>query len=198
MPGKFRMSEPQQNYQTLIKEMEDEQLKEMLRRRKLYQNDAARMAVEEAIRRELIYSEEDLFAPEYNYEPSRMGLFPTIESPHNRNKIRKSIARSLILAGVLPAIWGLIRLKSVFGIESLLILIFGIIWMGTSAFLFKKFNKNAVVLLFGLLICSAAYVVYYLSRLQQVVFMDLLISVVIYLLILYGLMFVLKIHEKSE
>ncbi|HZH71929.1 MAG TPA: hypothetical protein VFD91_05525 [Mariniphaga sp.] len=198
MPGKFRISESQQNYQTLIKEMEDAQLKEVLRRRKLYQKDAARIAVEEALRRELIYSEEDLYAPEYNYEPSRMGLFPTIESPKNRNKIRKSIARSLILAGILPAIWGVVRLKSGFETESLMILIFGIVWMGTSAILFMKYNKFAVGILFGLLTGSAAYVVYYLSRVQQVVFMDLLISVVMYLLILYGLMFVLKIHKKSE
>lgn len=186
------------NYRNVFQEMDDKKLKDVLKKRKLYQDEAANIAIEEAIRRAIINSEEELFAPEYQYEPNSMGLFPKIETSKNRNKIRKSIARSLLLAGILPTIWGVLQLRAGYINTGFIILLFGIIWMSLSGVLVKKFVKYAVYALLGLLFCSIFYFVSYLMQIPQLVFMDLLISGVSFILVLYGLLFLLQMHKGSE
>ena len=198
MPDKLSLPNTRSDYQTLFREMGDEQLKKVLRQRKLYQDEAAKIAVDEAIKRKIIHSEQDLLEPEYNSEPLRTGLFPKIGSPGNKNKIRKSIARSLLLVGILPTIWGVVRINSGFGQNGFLILIFGIVWIALSAVLLKYYYKAIVGALLGLLTGSAVYVISFLFRLQQIEFMDLLITVAIYLLVLYGLLFLMWIHKNQK
>lgn len=198
MPEKLNLTNSRSDYQTLLREMGDEQLKKVLRQRKLYQDEAAKIAIDEAIKRKIIHSEQDLFELEYNSEPLRMGLFPKIESPGNKNKIRKSIARSLLLAGILPTIWGVVRINSGFSQNGFLILIFGIIWIALSAVLLKYYYKAIVGALLGLLTGSAVYVISFLFRLRQIAFMDVLITVAIYLLVLYGLIFLVRIHKNPK
>ena len=80
-----------------IPEYSDEQLIAILKLRDHYQPEAAKLAVNEALKRGIINSEQDLLAEEYRCEPIKFSLFPEIKKKINRVKIRKSIARSLVL-----------------------------------------------------------------------------------------------------
>ena len=59
MPVKAKMMNPEQNYEELFRDYDNEQLNDVLKKRKLYQDEAAKAAINEAIHRELISSEED-------------------------------------------------------------------------------------------------------------------------------------------
>ena len=195
MPGKAKEPEYQQNFEVIIREMGDAQLRDVLRKRNLYQADAARAAINEAIKREIISSESDLHSPEFRHEPLKPRLFPKIESAKNRYRIRKSLARGLLLAGILPTIWGMVRFNAGFTAEGILITTFGIGWMSLSAALIRKFQKTVVQFLFVLALLSVIYTVQRLVEMSRLVFMDLFIIAVLYLLIAYGLLFLYRLRD---
>jgi len=82
----------------------------VLKKRKLYQKEAADFAIHEAIRRRMIFSEQDLFAKEYKDEPDKFSIFPIIESEKTSTKFKRSISRSLLILGTLPVVWGVIKI----------------------------------------------------------------------------------------
>lgn len=195
MHGKAKASDYEGNFEAIIQELEDEQLIDILRKRKLYQDEAASAAIREAIKRDIISSEEDLFAPEFRHESLMPRLFPLIESPKNRNRIRRSISRGLLLTGLLPTIWGMVRLNAGFRAEGLLLISYGVVWMSISAFLIRKYSVNAVWFLFAFLALSVIYVVHRLIQIPQLVIMDVFVIVVLYSLAVYGLLFLLRLRE---
>src|SRR5690554_6288827 len=93
--GSKNISKP--DFKEVMGKLNDESLTEVLRKRNLYQPEAARSAIDEAIRRGLINSEEDLLSEKYRIQPLKTRLFPEIENEHLRVKIRKSISRSLLI-----------------------------------------------------------------------------------------------------
>ena len=71
------------DFENTMGSLNDEQLKEVLKKRKLYQPEAAQAAIKEAIKRELIHSEEDLVKTEFRAKPLKKRLFPEIENKKN-------------------------------------------------------------------------------------------------------------------
>lgn len=195
MPGKAKMKDSEYDINSIIQELEDEQLKDILKKRKLYQEQAADAAIREAIKREIISSEEDLHAPDYRHEPLKPKLFPLIENPKNKNKIRRSVSRGLLLAGLLPTVWGMVRLNAGFPLEGMLLVVYGLLWMGFSASLIRRFSMGAVRILFAFAVLSATYIARWLMLTPNIVFMDLFIIIVLYSLMAYGLFFILRLKE---
>lgn len=195
MPGKAKMMEIDQNYEEVFRNYEDEQLKDVLKKRKLYQDEAARAAISEAINRQLINSEDDLHAPEYRHEPLRTRLFPLIESSRNKNKIRRSISRGFLLAGILPTIWGMVRLNAGFPAEGFAVIAYGIGWMGLSAALIRRFSLVVIRILSFLMAVSVVYTIRWMILSVTIVFMDIFIIVVLFSLMVYGLLFLLRMNE---
>jgi hypothetical protein len=195
MPRKAKTTDLNNDIGLRIQELEDEQLKDVLKKRKLYQEQAADAAISEAIRRDIISSEEDLHDPDYRHEPLKPKLFPVIENPKNKNNIRKSVSRGLLLAGLLPTVWGMVRLNAGFTGEGMLLLVYGVLWMGFSASLIRRFSMTAIRFLFAFAALSAAYIIRWLVITPQIVFMDLFIVIVLYALMAYGLFFILRLKE---
>ncbi len=195
MPEKARITEFEFDFYAMIQELEDEQLKEVLKKRKLYQEEAAKAAVEEAIKREIIASEEDLHSYEYKHEPLKPRLFPLIENTTHRNRIRRSIGRGLLLAGLLPVIWGMVRLNAGVPAEGMVLIVFGLIWMGFSAWIIRQFSYTPIKSLFFMVVLSLVYVIRQLIIIPQIVFMDLFVIVVLYSLAVYGLLFLFRLSE---
>ena len=173
----------------------DEQILEILKKREQYQPEAVDVAVKEAISRKLIHSEQDLFSPEFSPEPLKRKLIPEIHREKNKNRIRKSLGRSLLIAGVLPLIFGFVRYNSGQLFEGIGILVFGLTWMFLSAQIIRKGSKSVIHLLLGIAFASLIYVGYLFADSKSVIFMDVFIIAVLYLLVFYGLFFVRKLVE---
>ena len=189
--GSKNISKP--DFKEVMGTLNDEALTEVLRKRNLYQPEAARSAIDEAIRRGLINSEEDLLSEKYRIQPLKTRLFPEIENEHLRVKIRKSISRSLLISGILPLIFGVIRIQSGNLNEAALILIFGFIWSAFSFRLMKSFSRNIICFLLILAGISLFYIIRLLAGQPGINLIDKIAVSFFYLLLFYGLLFLLRL-----
>ncbi|HDR51187.1 MAG TPA: hypothetical protein ENN90_06135 [Mariniphaga anaerophila] len=194
MPEKSIVSEQNNDFEELMGKMSDEQLKNVLQKRNHYQEKAVEAAVREAINRGLIHSEEDLMAPEFRTKPLKTKLFPKIENEEVRKKIRKSMARGLLIAGILPLILGVVKLNTGYRSEGLFVLSFGLVWMGIASSLIRQMLPNAIKILFVLTAVAVAYTGRLLFLQPVIEFMDVFIITVLFLLILYGLTFLWRLY----
>lgn len=192
MREKSTHKESKPDYKTLIPEYDDNQILEILKKRNYYQPEAADLAVKEAKKRGLIHSEQDLFAEEYRFQPLRFHLFPTIEKTHQMEKIRKSIARALIITGIFPVVWGVVRIYEGKIFEGSMLLFLGALWTFLSYRIFLKPVTRIIQVLFFMLALSVVYV---LMNLRSIIYMDIFILVFLYGLIVYGLLFILRMKR---
>lgn len=179
-----------------IPEYTDERIIDILKKRDYYQSEAVQLAIDEAIKRGIIYSEQDLFADEYKVKPLKTSLIPEINRQENKTKIRKSIARSMVLCGIMPLVFGLLNLNKGNFPEGAGMLAVALVWMYCSSQLIKHYKRQLVFMLLVLVIVSLVYVVVNLSKFESYVFMDFFIPLTLSLLIIYGLFFLKRIFEK--
>jgi len=182
-------------FKQIISAYSDEELRIVLKKRKLYQKDAADFAIQEAIRRGIIYSEQDLFAKEYKHMPDKFSMFPTIENEKSRGKFRKSISRSLLVLGAIPLVFGGIKIFETQSIEGILIFVLGAVWIFASYQLMRKLDKRLVVLLFVLLVLAVAYVVKLLVSTSSLYTIDILVAVIGIGSVFYGVGFLWKLQQ---
>jgi hypothetical protein len=183
------------DFQQTIPNYSDEEILKILKKRKQYQPEAAEQAIKEAIKRGLIHSEQDLFADEFKEKPTKVLLFPKIKKEQNRNDIRKSIARVLLLVGAAPAIWGVFKIVESSFAEGVVLILLGGIWMYASAQIMRAFNTKMINLLFLMLSASVVYLVKLFFGMKNLVLMDFVIPVVLFLFIVYGLLFIRKLQD---
>lgn len=175
----------------------DQEIKSILKNRDHYQPAAARAAVEEAIKRGIIFSEQDLFAEEYKSQPLRFSLFPVPEKDHSRHKLRNSLLRIVLFVGLIPMIHGMIIFRSIDANEEIMLILSGLIWMAFTGLLYKTRQNIFLYILFVIAFISLFYTVNHIINLRDPRFMDYLIPVVVYLLVFYFLTYlrVLRNHD---
>jgi len=178
-------------FKKIIAGYSDDELRKVLKKRKLYQKEAAEFAIQEAIRRGIIYSEQDLFAREYMDEPDKFSIFPTIESEKTSTKFKTSISRSLLILGVLPVIWGVIKILGGHSFEGILIFIFGAAWSFTSFQLMRLENPNVklIYFMFIMAVLAAGYVIRNFVVINSLTRIDILITAIGLGFILYAIGF---------
>lgn len=182
-------------FEGIIAGYNDDELRKVLKKRKLYQKEAADFAIVEAIRRGIIYSEQDLFASEFKHEPEKFSIFPTIENEKARTKFIKSITRSLLIIGAVPMVWGSVRFFEAQSLEGILIFIFGAAWSITSFQLMRSLNIKLIYFMFVLLILLVAYLVKTLISYRSINAMDIIVSIVSVGFIIYGIGFLNKLKD---
>ncbi|MCF6357100.1 MAG: hypothetical protein L3J54_04775 [Draconibacterium sp.] len=178
------------HFRSSIPQYSDEEIISILKKRKQYQPEASELAIKEAIKRGLINSEQDLFSEKFNDKPLKSGLFPVVSDDKNRDKIRKSISRILLIIGAVPVVWGVLEISKSGLAESVLLILLGAIWIYASAQLMRAMQTKMVNLLFVMLFASAAYIVKIMLEMRGLVVMDFLIPSVIFSFITYGLLFI--------
>ncbi len=183
------------DFEKAMGKLSDEELIRALEKRNLYQPEAARSAVDEAIKRGLINSEDDLISEKYRAQPLKTRLFPKIENSDSRMKTRKSISRSLLISGILPLIFGVLRMQSGNFNEAALILFFGFIWMGFSFSLTRNYSVNIIRFLLGLASISLIFTFKLLIRQPVISRIDIIAVSFFYLLLFYGLLFLLRLKN---
>lgn len=178
-----------------IPEYSDERIIEILKQRDYYQAEAVKQAVEEAIKREIIFSEQDLFGEEYKVEEQQTSMFPKINKSENLHKIRKSIARSFVIYGVIPVVFGLVQTNKGNPFEGSLVLLFGLLWIYFSSQLIKAYQKLFVVLLITASVVSVIYIYAKLILLGTSAVFDFFLPAALFLLTIYGLLFLKRMHQ---
>lgn len=182
----------------LIPGYSDEEIIQILKRRTYYIPEAANLAIEEAIKRGIIHSEQDLFADEYNVEELSFAWFPRIHDLFTRAKVRRSIARNLVVAGVVPLVFGMVEMNRGEHLEGSLILVFGLIWMFFSAHLNRNYQKSFVLVLLGCEIIGFAYLFFRLLQPPAKPFLDFFITGAIFILITYGLLYLVFMRHSKQ
>ncbi|WP_346854090.1 hypothetical protein [uncultured Draconibacterium sp.] len=186
-------SKSQSDFRNDIPKYSDEQIIDILKKRDHYQPEAAKLAIEEAIKREIIHSEQDLFSEEFRVEELNRSMFPKIEDDSLRNRIRKSIARSLVISGLIPTVYGLVQFNAGQKLSGAHLILFGLLWIFISAQLIKAYKKVFVLILLVGLIVAVGFVSAQLILSANSKFMDFFISAVLFLLVGYGVVFLKKV-----
>lgn len=195
MRKKSKNSKAKTDFKSNIPEYNDQEILSILKKRKYYQPEAVKLAKDEAFKRNLINSDDDLLDEEFRVQPLKFGLFPKIEDNKNRAKIRKSIARAILITGVLPTIWGFLKYNRGFLIEGILLIFSGFIWIFISAKLIQKFNQKYLKFLISLSAISVLYVGKVLLKSTEIIFMDVFIILVLYGLLVYGILFIRRLGK---
>lgn len=188
----------EQNLHEKYTDYTDEQILEILRNNKDYQEIAVDVAVKIAVTRKLIHSKQDLHAPEFQNSKIYKGtLFPEISNDFHRNRLIGSIFRFMFLMTILPLAHGILNYLKGEMNQAMLGVGIGLIWF-LLCFLFKKSKQMLVLVFLFVLLASVIMIVgYNIFKNETFHFIDLFMLVIGTLLPLY-LMWYLKILIRKS
>ena len=124
----------------------------------------------------------------------KFSIIPTIENETTGTKIRKSIARSLLITGVLPVVWGILKISHEIIFEGSILFILGGVWIYICIQLIKEFNLKLIYLLFLLLAAAIVYITLFFTEQKTHNLMDILIAAILFGIIIYSLLFLKKLE----
>ena len=183
-------------YEELIPKYSEEELLNVLRKRSYYTKEAADLAIQEAIKRGIINSEQDLFSEKFKEEKLQFSWFPVPQNKEARHKLRRSIIRSMVGAGLIPLVFGAYQIYRGYGAHSEIYVAFGLLWIVLSILL-KRNKIGSIILFLGIAdLAAAAYLLYKILVSGHAV-IEYFIVLTISLMVLYGLIFLSKI-SKAE
>ncbi|MBC8004006.1 MAG: hypothetical protein H7X84_00920 [Verrucomicrobia bacterium] len=172
----------------------DLQIKAILKNHKDYQEAAVTAAIKIAIERELIHSDQDLMAPEYQTKHSgTMTAFPEISDAYQYQRVIKSIFRVLFLVSFIPIIFGIMKYAEGQLNMTYMGVGIGLIWLALTFSLFKT-RKLVIILIQMLLLVPMSLILGY-RLFSQKIFpaTDMLVLVILTLLIIYFLLYLRKL-----
>jgi hypothetical protein len=178
----------------------DDQIFEILKHHKDYQNLAVEAAIKIAIERQLINSERDLFSPEFqNVRSNRSIFFPEIPDDFQRQKLADSIFRFLYVMSFLPLIFGFLKYAEGKQYFTFIGAGTGIIWFLLSFLLNRTHKKVIFIPLFLIIFTISIAIGRYLTSNSTFHFLDLVMLLIgtllpVYLLLLLGRL----IQSKSK
>lgn len=182
-------------FRQIIAGYNDEELRKVLIKRNLYQKEAADFAISEAIKRGLIYSEQDLFSKEFQSEPEKFSIFPVVENEKVRAKFRRSITRALIISGALPMVWGGIKIFKTQSTEGIILFIAGSAWSIISFQLMQKINVKLIGTLYLMLFLAVVYFVKIFVAVNYLKVLDVIFASTVIVFIAYGIGFLNKLKD---
>lgn len=125
----------------------DEQLTEILKNRRDYQEQALEAAIEAALARGLINSREDLFSPKFNQPRShRRAFFPLLNERQTARTV-KSLFRIIYLITIVPAAFSMLSYAEGNFLQLLLWAVAAVAWAGTALLTERGQNEHMVWLL---------------------------------------------------
>lgn len=170
-----------------IQGLSNPELITVLKKRALYQPEAAGMAIQEAIRRGIIHSEEDLHSPEFETSVSRFSIFPYSDSEQIREKIVKSLMRSVMIAAIIPVYFGVMKFLIPKYIEGTCLISTGVIWVAMAWFIMERSERKLILPMIILTVLSIIYTGRIMLAYSHLKWSDYFITIVLYLFIFYAL-----------
>jgi hypothetical protein len=172
----------------------DQQIKEILKNHHDYQELAVTAAIKIAIEREIIQSEHDLMAPEYQTTITRkMTAFPTISNAFQYNKIVKSIFRVLFLFSFIPIVFGILKYAEGQFQMTYLGVGVGLFWIALTFALLKTRKTIILFIQIIFLIPLSVYLGVRLTKYEIFPVTDMLVLVILTALIIYFLLYLRRL-----
>ena len=177
-------------------ELDDTRIMEILRNQKDYQEAARNAAVQIAIERGLIHSEEDLLAQEFQTSRSTgRSIFPSISEEYHRNRLTGSIFRFLFIFSLLPLVYGAMQYAKGALTLAALGLIAGVVWF-LIVLMMKRTKKSVLVFpLLTIVLIAAVFVGNTLAKANPVRFVDFLMLLIGVLLPVFFLLYIRKLID---
>lgn len=179
-----------------IRALSHEELVKTLKMRKHYQSEAAEEAVREALRRGIIRREEDLASPEFDEPVRKFSLFPCPEDAHGQGRLFRSLLRGLMVAGLIPLIYGVTKFLIPKYAEGAGLISLGVIWIAMAWFIMERREIRMLLPMFILTLMSMAYVGRLLFFFQFLKWIDVLVPAVLFALIFFFLFYVRSLLRK--
>ena len=179
-----------------MKEYSDEEIYSILQKHKLYEPPARKLAIEEAIRRGLIRSEQDLFSENFSTHSSGFTIFPSPDKPETVLKIVRSISRTILVAGVIPVIFGVLKFQVLKYVEGSSLVLVGLIWMTSAWMIFTRQDRKFLSPLLVIFLLSALYVARILFLLKGLQAMDYVIPSILFVVVFYILFYLRALLRK--
>jgi hypothetical protein len=176
----------------------DSELIDVLKKRKLYQPEAAELAILEAIRRGIIHSEQDLFSPGFETPATKFSLFPYPDSDTVRDKILKSLMRSLMIVALIPVYFGVMKFGVSKYAEGTALISLGVIWVALAWFIMNRAERRIIYPMILLTILSMIYAGRILFAFQYLSWTDILFPIILFLFIVYALFYAYTLLRKQD
>jgi hypothetical protein len=176
----------------------DQQIKEVLKNHQNYQEKAVNAAIKIAIERELIHSEQDLLAPEYQSQAAiGLSFFPEITVVYQYKKVVASIFRILFFASLIPIIFGVMNYAEGQMNMTFMGVGLGLIWLGLTFILFK--TRKLIVLFLQILLLMIVFIGLGVLLLHQAIFKvtDIAVLVIGTMMLLYMLLYLKKLIQTN-
>lgn len=186
------------SFQERYSDYSDNQIMEILKNHKDYKESAVSAAVQIAIERQLIHSEQDLMAPEFqSVTPVGVKIFPVITNSYYYKKTVASIFRVLFIVGIMPLIFGLMKYAEGKITMTINALIIGSVWLLMTYFLQRTKRILILVLQLNMLILTSIGIGY--SLVNQEVFhrVDMAILIIGFFISLYLLLYLKKLIQTK-
>jgi len=140
----------------------DEQLMDVLRNRRDYQEQAVEIAIGIAVKRRLIYDRQDLFSAEFNpIQTSSKKFFPLLHEKQSA-KMLTSILRINYLIAIVPLVFAVLNFAEGKVLHIILWGIGALVWTGLTMLIEKKQESRFVFLLAALFFCF--HIIYFISN----------------------------------
>jgi hypothetical protein len=179
-----------------MKEYSDAEIMDILRKIRLYEPPAQRMAIDEGIRRKLIHSEQDLYSESFRTPKLRFSFFPSPERKETVVRILRSMSRALLIAGVIPVIFGILKFQVVKYSEGSALILTGLIWITSAWMVYSRQDHRYWSPLLIIALLSAAYVARILLLLKGLRTMDYVIPGILFLVVFYCLFYLRFLLRK--
>ena len=194
---KKETTEKRKDFREKITESTDEELVGILKQRTYFIPEAAQLAIEEAVKRGIIHSEDDLLHEDYRVKELQFSWFPEPVNDINRRRLMKSLGRSLVFCGIFPLVYGMIKLNAGHQFEGAVLAAFALVWISLSSQLMRSYHKKIVFALLAANSAGAIYVFFRLISFNRSPLMDLFVAVVLFVLITYALLYLYQINKSK-
>ena len=176
----------------------DVKILEILRHRKDYQESAVIAATKIAIERQIIHSEHDLLAPEFQIiRNEKFTFFPAIDNEYQQQKLVGSIYRFLYIMSLIPVIYGFLKYGEGEINQTYLGVSAGIIWFSLSVWLNKTRKVFVFVPLFFMLALLALFLGLRIFVPDNFRILDLVMLIIGIVLPSYLLIYLKKLIKKN-
>lgn len=172
----------------------DQQIKEILKNHHDYQESAVTAAIKIAIEREIIHSEHDLMAPEYQTRVTRKKTaFPIISNAFQHKKIIKSIFRILFFVAVIPIVFGILKYAEGQLHITYLGIGIGLFWLALTYALLKTRKLIFVFIQIAFILPLSVFLGVQLTKQAIFPVTDMLVLILLTAIVVYFLLYLRKL-----
>lgn len=176
----------------------DDEILDALKKRDRYEPAAVKIFVDEAVKRGLIHSEQDLFSPGFACEPRRLSLFPVPENRDIQRRIIRSFSRTLMIAGAIPILAGVKEIAENQLIYGIVMIIAGIIWVAAAFVIFRQQRREPWMVMLALALIGCVFAGWQIFSANNSKIMDYAVFIVISGVLFYALFYLRKLLNPKK